>query len=255
MLRIRKPSQFLRGARLALSPRSSLIGTKLANGVVVYGMNRAGYGGRGIYLDGEDIEPELKHLQYFLQPGAVFFDIGANTGMFALKAASIVGTDGTVVAVDPSIEMLHLLAHGVRKNRFDNVRLRNLCLGRATGTGTLWLNDGEPNRFSLLKIVGAAAPASVLVATLDDLFQWERLPRLDYVKMDVVGAEDEVLAGAQEVIARFRPIVQVAVSNREVQTVFENYGTYRVPGGLNKVYIPDGDPRIAAFITRGWQRD
>ena len=54
--------QILRKIRLALTPRTAFLKTTLSNGVVVYGRNRAGYGGRGLYVFRESIEPEFEHL-------------------------------------------------------------------------------------------------------------------------------------------------------------------------------------------------
>src|SRR6478672_6677537 len=46
-------------------------------------------------------EPELRRPQLFGRPGDVFVDVGANMGLFSLKAASIVGRNGMVIAVEP----------------------------------------------------------------------------------------------------------------------------------------------------------
>ena len=79
---------FLRKARVALTPRSFLLQTRLENGAIVSGYNRAGYGGRGIYIYRDALEPELAALRKFLKPGFVFVDIGANVGVYTLKATT-----------------------------------------------------------------------------------------------------------------------------------------------------------------------
>lgn len=244
----------LRKVRIALTPRSWLLSRRLSNGVVVFGANKAGFGGRGIYLEGDGIEPELEHLEALLEPDDVFVDVGANTGMFALKAARRVGPQGIVLAVDPSIEMMRILAYSVRANALTNVRLRNLCLGPTTGAMTLWMNDDKPVRFSLLPQVSQAPKTSVLAVKLDDLCRWEALERLDYLKIDVVGAEEQVLAGATETLQRFHPIVQVAITNRDAPISLPGYDVYRLGGSENKVYVPDGDPRVQRFTRLGWQK-
>jgi len=65
---------FLRKVRVALTPRHWLLRTRLACGATVCGQNRAGYGGRYIYIFGESIEPEFEHLEKFLVPGGVMVD-------------------------------------------------------------------------------------------------------------------------------------------------------------------------------------
>ncbi|HEV2731853.1 MAG TPA: hypothetical protein VGV15_17620, partial [Terriglobales bacterium] len=112
------PGQFLKKVRVALTPRSALLRTRLQNGAIVEGYNRAGYGGRGVYLFGDSLEPEFNYLQQFLRPGQVFVDVGANVGVFTVKAAKEVGNDGLVIAIEPFIETALRLSHNVRANGY-----------------------------------------------------------------------------------------------------------------------------------------
>jgi len=122
---------FCRKARVALALRSWLPKSRLANGAVAFGKNRPGFGGRGVYAFRDALEPEFEHLESFLTPGDVFLDVGGNTGIYTIKAAKFLSTNGgTVVTVEPNPKMLAILAHNVRVNAFANVRLRNFCLGR-----------------------------------------------------------------------------------------------------------------------------
>ena len=73
--------------------------------------------------------------------------------------------------------------------------------------------------------------------SLDDLCRWENLQRLDYLKIDVEGAEAAVLEGGQEAIGRFRPIIQVEVKIRKA-TLKLNYRRFVAPNSLNNVFIP-----------------
>jgi len=45
--------------------------TRLSNGAVVKGKNRAGYGGRGVFVYRDKIEREFEHIERFVEPGAV----------------------------------------------------------------------------------------------------------------------------------------------------------------------------------------
>lgn len=243
----------LRRARVAITPRSWVLKRALSNGAIVCGRNRPGHGGRGVYLHGDALEPELQHLEQFLSRDAIFIDVGANTGMFTLKAATHLN-QGMVIAIEPGLEVLIMLAYSVRLNELRNVRLRNLCIAEQTGEDKLWLNRDKPNAFSLVRRSDCAETASVLAVSLDDLCTWEGLTRLDYVKVDVVGAEDQVLAGASQVISRFHPIFQLANPNG-VQITLPQYSAYRAPSGssVNTVLIPDGDERAERFKSLGWR--
>lgn len=242
---------FLRKVRAALTPRSTLLRAKLQNGAIVEGYNRAGHGGRGAYIFGDSLEPELFHLQYFLAPGRIFVDVGASVGVFTVKAAKEVGDEGLVIAIEPYIETAHRLSRNVKANGYGNVRIRNFCIGRNTHHARLYLNKGKPNSFGLVP-KGDAESTSVLSVSLDDLCRWENLQRLDYLKIDAEGAEAEVLEGGQEAIRRFRPIVQVEVTLGE-SSLSANYRRFAAPNSMNNVFIPGENAEAMETANKlGW---
>jgi FkbM family methyltransferase len=225
--------------------------TRLKNGAIVEGYNRAGYGGRAIYIFGDSLEPELCYLHHFLGPGRVFVDIGANVGAFTVKAAQELGDDGLVIAVEPFIDTAMRLSHNVQTNGFRNVRVRNFCIGRTTEPARLFLNKGKPNSFSLLPR-GEAQSVSVLSVSLDDLCSWEKIKRLDYLKIDAEGAEEAILQGGMNVIARFRPIVQAEVT-MSAPTLSENYRRFAAPKSANNLFIPaENTYAIETVLNLGW---
>ncbi len=241
----------LRKVRAALTPRSALLRTRLQNGAIVEGYNRAGYGGRGVYIFGDSLEPELHHLQRFIGSGQVFVDVGANVGVFTVKAAREVGDDGLVIAIEPFIETAHRLSRNVETNGYSNVRIRNFCVGRNTQHARLYLNKSKPNSFGLVP-KGEAESISVLSVSLDDLCRWEDLQRLDYLKIDAEGAEAEVLEGGQEAIRRFRPIVQVEVTLGE-SSLGLNYRRFAAPKSMNNVFIPAENAKAIQTAQKlGW---
>ena len=226
----------------------------LSNGAIVYGKNRAGYGGRGIYIWGDSLEPELAHLQKFLDTNDVVVDIGANTGVYTLKAAKHVGAQGLVIAVEPNIEILDVLSFSVEANGFGNVRLRNLCIGGQTQARTLWMNRGCPNSFSIATRIDDSKSLSVLAVTLDDLCRWEGIARLDYLKVDAEGAEEEVFSGGKETIARFRPMIQLETTQKDFPLELPDYSSFQAKGSPNKIIIPNESEKIEIAYRLGWQR-
>ena len=215
------------------------------DGVVVTGLNKPGYGGRGFFVYGEALESELAHLHHFLRPGDVFLDVGANSGIFSLKAAKCVGEDGIVVALEPLPHMLYTLHRNVVMNRFSNVRIRNFCAGDQTGVTEFWINQGRPASSGLIRLDPQASKVSVLCMKLDDLAALEGLKRLDYVKIDVEGAEDRILAGARELISRFKPVIQVEI-NKQAAANIAGYRKLSYSGSPNSLLLPE-DHRLNAI--------
>lgn len=247
---------FLLKVRVALTPRSWRLKARLAGGAVVYGRNRAGYGGRGIYIFRDTLEPELEHLEQFLPPGGVFLDIGGNTGIYTVKAAQFFRAQhgGTVITIEPLPEMLAILEENVRANGFDNVRLRSFCLGAQPGAAEFWINFNRPASSSLVGRDPTAQRVSTLVFRLDDVFPLEKLDRLDYVKIDVEGAEEQVLAGARATLKKFRPIIQLETGIADTPLELPDYCAYQSPGGPNKVCLPNESPKIETARRLGWQK-
>ncbi|HXC36378.1 MAG TPA: FkbM family methyltransferase [Candidatus Acidoferrales bacterium] len=246
--------QWLRKVRVALTPRSWLLKTKLSNGALVYGRNRPGFGGRGIYIYRDALEPELQHLEKFLVPGGTFLDVGANTGIFTLKAGKYLSANGgMVIALEPFPDMLATLSHNVRANELANVRIRGICAGDRTHATALWMNFDRPASFSIAKRDEKAVSFSALVVTLDELAEWEGLSRLDYLKIDVDGVEAQVLAGARKSISRFRPIIQVEVNINDVPLELPQYSAFQAGTNCpNRIFIPNENAKIDVPRSLGW---
>ena len=247
--------QILRQIRVALTPRAWVLRSRLENGAVVYGENRHGYGGRGVYVFRDNIEPELAVLDRFLEPSGVLMDIGANTGVYTLKAAKhLAMSGGTVIAVEPFSDVFGMLSYSVRRNRLRNVRLRNLCVGASTRVTELWMNFERPHSFSLLKTDQTALACSVLRVALDDLVTWEGVERLDYLKIDAEGSEGEILFGGQKTLAKYRPIIQVEVNKAALTCSLEDYHVFRANRSSNEVWIPSEHPTRKIALELGWKQ-
>ena len=133
----------LRKIRVAVTPRNWFLKAKLPDGSVIFGQNRPGFGGRGIYIFRELIEPEFRHLEKFLVRDGVFLDVGASTGIYTIKAARHVGGNGTVVAMEPFPEILAVLYHSVNVNGLAGPRAENRVASgsrcsRSPGSSTVY---------------------------------------------------------------------------------------------------------------------
>ena len=212
---------------VACAPQSYRLVTRLNDGTVVTGRNRRGYGGRGIYIDRELIEPEFSMLSSFLGQGNVLIDVGANTGIYTLRGGRLVGEQGVVLSLEPNPEMIRELAYNVEVNRLANVRIRGLAAGDRTREAKFWANYGLPNSYGLVRHDRQSYGFSVLQASLDDLATWEGLSRCDYIKIDAEGAEQDIIAGAQQLIARHRPVIQLEVSVASPDVKFDNYKAFQ----------------------------
>jgi FkbM family methyltransferase len=153
--------------------------------------------------------------RYRARPGDVVFDCGANLGFFTRHALD--KGAATVVAFEPSPET----AKCFRKNFATEIRAGRVVLLEKG----VW---SEPDRMFLVTeqtsnpashSIGRPEPGRVgteiEVTSLDQAFAELRLPKVDFIKMDVEGAEVRALEGAAGIIRRFRPDIGVGTEHTD----------------------------------------
>jgi hypothetical protein len=97
-----------------------------------------------------------------------------------------------------------------------------------------------------------ALRVSTLTVSLDDLFRWEGLDRLDFLKLDAVGSEADVLRGGDETITKYRPIIQLQATLTDVSVEQSDYTCFRAPRSTVKFYIPNDHVKIEIPAQLGW---
>jgi FkbM family methyltransferase len=152
---------------------------------------------RSIFLYGTFEISETRLVQAYLRPGMTFLDVGAHIGYYTLVGADLVGASGRVFSFEPGVEMRTRLAANVALNGFGNVEIRAEALAETSGQvgfypSTLLSNQGIS---SIVAPSDGRAPAvTVPSITLDDFVA--RLDRrVDLLKMDIEGAEPQVIRG------------------------------------------------------------
>ena len=223
---------------IAIYPANWYLKTKLNSGAFVLGKNKKGFGGRGAFIEGDNYEPELFFLDRFIELGDVFIDVGANTGIYSMKAAKKIGENGLVIACEPFIGVFESLIKSVEINRFNNVRLRNFCIGAKKEISKFYFNYNKPNSFSLLKLDSGASSINILVLSLDELIQWENLNKVNYIKIDAEGAENDILSGSFKTILNFKPIIQLETFNFEIRNKLSDYRFFKALNSPNVLCLP-----------------
>jgi FkbM family methyltransferase len=147
-----------------------------------------------------------------LQPGMVYYDVGANVGFFAIVAARLLGPSGSVVCFEPLPENARQIEYNARLNGFSNIEVRCEALG-GSNRSEVFCTSQEPTWGSLATVgkppVQASGQIEVSVRTLDTVLSAGVLRPPDLIKMDVEGAEAEALTGALETIKACRPLLVI----------------------------------------------
>ncbi len=167
--------------------------------------------GRCLYFDLFEVEFQ-RIVADLLKPGMVVIDIGANVGIYTLLAAKRVGKKGAVVAFEPSPRDRKILQENVFLNQCTNVTIKESALGATDGRAKLYVCDWETGCNSLRppNVSEPTHSTVVQLQTLDGyLDSGEAEGDVDFIKIDVEGAELEVLRGAERLLTSRgnRPII------------------------------------------------
>jgi FkbM family methyltransferase len=162
-----------------------------------------------LYAFREAYEPELVWFTETLTANAVVVDAGANYGMYSMPAARRVGPSGLVLTFEPARRTAAVLRESVRLNGFTNVRVLEMALGHREGRAFL-RHDRNPGRNCLLAKL--TEPVSVdgeevKLATLDGVLVREGVEKVDFLKIDVEGAEQLVLRGSLATLESWHPTI------------------------------------------------
>ena len=214
---------------------------------------------------GHDL-PDLRFLWRTLEPGMTFMDIGAHHGIYTMVAAKRLAGDGAVVSFEPSEREGRRLRLHLRMNRMNWVRAEALAIGAVTSRQEFFqVVHGDSSRGGLKPPASSdrVQATSVESIRLDDYVSRAALKRLDIVKLDVEGAELDVLAGAPNVLEKFRPLFICEVLDvathawkyeaREIVLKFQSYGfnwfEFRPDGSIAPHQIRERYPEVRNYLA------
>jgi len=189
-------------------------------------------------------EPEtIEWIRELMRPGEVFYDIGANIGVYSLYAA-LFHKSIHVFAFEPAYHNFAKLCKNIIANKCQDT-ITPYCLGLAekTHAGILNLSDARAgsaghrvDRTTYRSGVGAASRKSgeafqpilkqgIIAVTIDDLVRAYHLPAPHHLKIDIDGGEEEVLKGGAGVLQKTARSVLVEIDDKDgsVETAVRSF--------------------------------
>ena len=152
----------------------------------------------------QNIADELKRslrgylAKHRLKSGETVIDCGAYTGEFTLYAAKAVGPSGKVIAFEPDPVIFRKLLANIRLNGADNVVALNK--GVWGKPGVLKFVGDSIKGYSFMSAEKDASAIDVPVVSLDNELERLGITKVDFIKMDVEGAEIEAVRGAEKTL-------------------------------------------------------
>ena len=189
---------------------------------------------------------ELRKRHLFVatvRDGDVVYDIGANVGFYSLIASQRVGEDGQVVAFEPLPVNLQWLRRHLAINGLANVAVEDVAVWSTNGKRRFLATDDR-----VTSHVSVRGQHTVRTVTLDALLADGRHRPPDHLKIDVEGAEHEVLLGAQATLAAWRPTVFLATHGvrrtADCRALLQRLGYVMHPiAGYGDEFLAQAQPR------------
>jgi FkbM family methyltransferase len=149
--------------------------------------------------------------QIALKAGGIFIDIGANFGYYSVLAATLPGV--SVMALEPSPREMKRLQTNITLNGFKNIKAMPIAAAATKGIRRLHLapvSNAGMNSFSPAFTTDDSV--AVTCARVDDLLQADEYRQVKMIKIDVEGAEYDVLQGMPELLKNFDGILACEIS-------------------------------------------
>ena len=202
-------------------------------------------------------EAELRFLPRIVPKNRIAIDVGANKGVYSHMLARLAQR---VEAFEPNPKSYHILTRALP----GNVVAHRVALSDQAGTAELIVpksSHGYSNQTASLnprKRNEGAGSVAVVSRTLDSY----GFDNVGFIKIDVEGFEEAVLAGARETIARERPVLQVELEEQHTGRQIEQCIAQVEALGLTAHFLRDAvlhpiaafDPAAnrRAFRTKGY---
>jgi len=141
---------------------------------------------------------------YQLKSGDVVLDIGGYFGGFAIYAAKKVGENGRVICFEPDPRNIKILEKRIKKKKFKNITIIQKALSDRVGEINLLSNYAFS---SIIKSNNLQEKMKVETSTLDKEMQKLNISEINFMKMNIEGAEIEAVKGAEQTLLNTKHLV------------------------------------------------
>ncbi len=222
-----------------------------------------------LLLTGEWEPGEQAIIQQYLIAGDTFVDVGAHIGYCSLKAATLIGANGRVIAIEANPETVRKLRDNVAASAANVTVEAAACSDSETTLEFFTGSQSNSGSGSISKDNAGSwgvpgAVYSVQARPLDAILEAAKVSKVDVVKIDVEGAELKVLKGGQSTLAKYHPVLLIELeeqylnsmgtSSTEVKEFLQsyNYSYHGLFDNANYVFTPSAwrQPREAHRAKR-----
>lgn len=143
----------------------------------------------------------VKLCRQFVKPGMTVIDVGAHIGYYTRLLSELVGRSGRVFAFEAHPDNYAVLKQNLRGRKYSNVEIYNCAVSDQKGKMQLYVSSGSSNHSLLMGYTEESGIIDVESITIDSFLSEKGIKSVDFMKMDVEGAEPLVIAGMRNMIA------------------------------------------------------
>lgn len=158
-----------------------------------------------LFMRGSFEEFETEIVKKIIKKGDIVLDVGANIGYYTLIFAKLVGKNGKVFSFEPDPTNFDLLTKNVKINGYENVILVRKALSYKTGKTNLFLSNTNAGDHMIVDTKENRDTVEIEMTTGDDYFR-DFSEQLNFIKMDVQGAEIDALRGMSSLLQKINDI-------------------------------------------------
>jgi FkbM family methyltransferase len=195
-------------------------------------------------------ERELKKV-FQWKKGMKFLDIGAHIGRYTVRAGLNIGKEGKIVAIEPNTDNFKLLVENLRLNSLQNCIPLNIAAYSSDTQLSLYMG-GDSAKNSVKEDSGKSC-CTVQARALDQVLAEVGVDEVNLIKIDVEGAEYDVLKGLVNTLRKGSPMVVVEVLEHDTDRIIQYMHNLNYSESLLN-FSPDYKGGIAYYCFKKYDK-
>ena len=208
----------------------------------IFNLRTKNFGGRGLLICRELIEDLfIVGPKIIDNKKNVIIDAGANFGMYSILFAKL-NLNNRVYSIEPFRDYNRIIKYNSKLNKIKNIKIINKVLSDKISEYKLNINLGNTSA-SITRNINTPNYLKIKSTTIDSIVKFYNIRQVDFIKLDIEGAELLALNGGRTTIKKFKPKIVLECSSKkefiEVKNFFLkfNYKPYIFDKNLNRFIV------------------
>lgn len=206
---------------------------------------------KGYWYHGKNREKiQMDNFKKLISEGDTVFELGAHIGYISVYFSQLAGTSGKVFVFEPGVNNLPYVRENIANSKIKNVQLVEKAVSDNNGTATFYLENITGQSNSLVKdyrvtkkihsktfVEMKKNEVQVETIRIDDFVQMNNITRIDFIKIDIEGAEYLAIKGMPNVLAILKPtmMIEVTENHEALFNLLKDNGYFFIDEFSNKV--------------------